>query len=72
MTLAASGTARLLGAPSVILPAGAASATVSVRTLPDDRSEPDETVVLTISPGKGYTVGEPAMATGILVDDDLP
>lgn len=72
VTLAASGTARLLGAPSVILPAGAASATVSVRTLPDDRSEPDETVVLTISPGKGYTVGEPAMATGILVDDDLP
>ena len=72
LTLAASGTARLRGVPTVTLPVGAASATVVVRTLPDALSEPDETVVLGLAPGPGYTVGEPARATVILVNDDLP
>lgn len=72
VALAASGTARLRGVPTVTLPVGAASATVVVRTLPDARSEPDETLVLGLAPGPGYTVGEPARAAVILVNDDLP
>lgn len=70
--LTASGTAGLRGLPRVTLPAGAASATVVVRTLPDQAAEADETLVLSVAPGPGYTVGEPASATGILVNDDLP
>jgi hypothetical protein len=72
VAIAASGSARLRGVPNVILPAGAASATVVVRTLPDSLAEPDETLVLGIAPGAGYTVGEPASASVILVNDDLP
>ncbi len=70
--LAASGTARLRGVPRATIPAGATSATVVVRTLPDEVAEPDETLVLTIAPGAGYSVGEPAAASAILVNDDLP
>jgi hypothetical protein len=72
VALAASGSARLAGIPKVTLPVGAASATVVVRTRPDERPEKDETVVLGLLPGPGYTVAEPAAATAILVDDDLP
>jgi hypothetical protein len=72
VAVVASGTARLRGVPKLTLPVGAASATVVVRTLPDARPEADETVILGLAPGAGYTVGEPAAATVILVDDDLP
>lgn len=72
VAITASGTARLSGTPTLVLPVGAASATVVVRTLPDTRPEQDETLVLGLAPGPGYTVGEPAAATVILVNDDLP
>ena len=72
VTLASTGTARLHDAATVVLPVGASSATFVARTLPDAIPEPDETFVLAIAPGPGYTVGEPSSATVILVNDDLP
>lgn len=64
------GTAQTRSHASVTIPAGATSAQVWVKPAPDDRVEPDETVVLTVADGSGYLVGAPASATGTLVNDD--
>ena len=58
---------------SVVIPAGAASATVVVDPTADTTDEVDETVVLTISPNASvYTVGTNNSATGTIIDDDDP
>src|SRR5207253_444306 len=44
---------------SVTIPAGAASAPITVTPVDDTAVEPDETVVLTLAPGGGYQVGAP-------------
>ena len=57
--------------PSVVIPANAASATVTIDPTPDTIDESDETVILTISPNAGvYNVGASATATGSIIDDD--
>ena len=57
--------------PSVVIPANAASATVTIDPTPDTIDESDETVILTISPNAGvYNVGASAAATGSIIDDD--
>jgi hypothetical protein len=58
-----------LGA-SVTIPAGAASATVTVSPVDDTASESTETVILTLSAGSGYVVGSPSSATVNLTDND--
>ena len=55
---------------SVTIPAGQASATISVVMIDDDEVEPDETVVVTLQPGAGYTVGTSASATVNAYDDE--
>lgn len=67
-----SGTARTRVRAAVVIPAGATSADITIQPKADATAEPDETVVLTIAPGIGYTVGEAASASATLVDDDLP
>lgn len=56
----------------VIIPAGNTSATVVVNPIADVTTEADETVVLTLAAGAGYTVGAPDSATGTILNDDLP
>jgi Ca2+-binding RTX toxin-like protein len=49
---------------------GSLTATVTVDPSADAAVEPDETVVLTVTSGTGYTVGVPASATGTITNDD--
>ena len=56
---------------TVTLPAGQTSVVVSVTPLDDDDSEPDETIVLTLAPGAGYSVGGNDQAVVTLRDDDV-
>ena len=44
--------------------------TVTVTPTPDNVTEPDETVTLTVTSGPGYNVGSPTAATGTIVNDD--
>ena len=56
----------------ITIPAGASAATVTVTPIDDSQIEGDETVVLTLSPGAGYTAGSPGSATVIIHDNDSP
>ena len=56
---------------TVTIPAGLASATVVIDPAVDSTVEPDETVILTVAAGTGYTVGAPSSATGTILNDDL-
>ena len=49
---------------------GSSTATVTVDPAADLTVEPDETVILTVTAGTGYTVGVPASATGTITNDD--
>jgi hypothetical protein len=55
---------------TVTIPAGSASATVTVTPLDDPAVESAETVILTLSSGAGYTVGAPSAATVTIADND--
>jgi Bacterial Ig-like domain (group 3)/PKD domain/Calx-beta domain len=55
---------------TVIFGAGNATATVTVNPSADITSEPDETVILTVTAGTGYNVGSPSSATGTILNDD--
>jgi hypothetical protein len=59
-------------AGSVQIPAGAASATVTVTPINDTLVEPDETVVATLGANAAYLVGPPSSATVTIQSDDLP
>jgi hypothetical protein len=50
--------------------AGSSTATVTVDPFGDADLEPDETVILTVTAGAGYTVGSPNSATGTILNDD--
>ena len=49
---------------------GSMTTTVTVDPSADLSVEPDETVILTVTAGAGYTVGVPASATGTITNDD--
>ena len=55
---------------SVTIPAGAASARISVRPIDDTAVEGNETVILTLSANPAYTVGSPNTATVTIADND--
>jgi hypothetical protein len=50
--------------------AGELTATVTVDPVADNSVEADETVVLTVVAGSGYTVGAPSSASGTITNDD--
>ena len=50
--------------------AGSATATKTVTVLDDALAESDETVIITVAAGTGYTVGTPSSATVTIKDDD--
>jgi uncharacterized protein YkwD len=52
--------------------AGSSTATVTVDPKADTTIEADETVVLTLQPGTGYTIGTTTGVTGTLRNDDQP
>jgi hypothetical protein len=55
---------------TVVIPSGSSTATVTVDPSLDLTVEPDETVVLTVTTGTGYSVGSPSGATGTITNDD--
>ena len=55
---------------SLVIPAGSASATVTVTPIQDASIEGPETVIETVSADPNYTVGAPASATVTIADDD--
>ncbi|MEG2804004.1 putative Ig domain-containing protein [Stenotrophomonas sp.] len=57
---------------SVSIPAGATTATVTINPSADSTVEANETVIITVAAGTGYTVGAPASATGTILNDDVP
>lgn len=56
---------------SVSFAAGASTATRTVTPLQDSLVEAEETILLTLTPGSGYSPGSPASATVTLTSDDL-
>jgi Ca2+-binding RTX toxin-like protein len=58
------------GSGTVTFLAGSSTATVTVDPFGDADLEPNETVILTVTAGAGYTVGSPASATGTILNDD--
>src|SRR5207237_468556 len=57
-------------AGTVTFLAGSATATVTLDPTVDTIVEPDETAILTVSSGVGYTVDSPSAATGTITNDD--
>ena len=60
------------GVATVVIPAGATTATFTIDPSVDGTVEADETVTMTVAAGTGYTVGVPASATGTILNDDVP
>jgi Ca2+-binding RTX toxin-like protein len=58
------------GSGTVTFLAGSSTATVTVDPFGDADQEPNETVILTVTAGTGYTVGTPNSATGTITNDD--
>ena len=56
----------------LVIPAGSTTGTITVNPIADATIEANETVVLTLGAGAGYTVGVPNAATGTILNDDLP
>nr|NCR42695.1 endo-1,3-1,4-beta-glycanase ExsH [Microcystis aeruginosa W13-11] len=56
---------------TVTFAAGSSTATVTVDPTADTTVEPDETVILTLASGTGYTIGTPNAATGTITNDDV-
>jgi len=56
----------------VTIPAGQASATVTVRPVDDPDAEAAEAVDVTVQPDGAYTVGSPSAATVTIADNDRP
>ena len=62
--------ASTLGAHTVTIPAGGASATLELLTVDDAADEPDGSVTAALGTGTGYTVGDAASASVTVADDD--
>ena len=62
--------ASALGARTVTIPAGTASAAFAVATVDDDTDEPDGAVTAALAGGDGYTVGDASSASVAVADDD--
>jgi hypothetical protein len=51
---------------------GSTTATLTINPTADVTLEPDETVVLTLANGTGYTIGTTMAVSGTIIDDDFP
>lgn len=69
---ATNGTDYATIASPLVIPAGNTTGTITVNPTADATIETNETVILTLNAGAGYTVGVPNSATGTILNDDLP
>ncbi|MDV2968386.1 autotransporter domain-containing protein [Nitratireductor aquimarinus] len=56
---------------TVTIPSGSTSGIVEINPSADVTVEADETVIVSIQSGSGYTIGVPSSATGTILNDDL-
>ena len=56
---------------TVTFAAGSSTATVTIDPTADTTVEPNETVILTLATGTGYTVGTTTAVTGTITNDDV-
>ncbi len=56
---------------TVTIPSGSTSGIVVINPSADVTVEADETVIVSIQSGSGYTIGVPSSATGTILNDDL-
>jgi hypothetical protein len=59
-------------AGTVTFAVGSSTATVQVAAIHDGVADDDETVVVTVTSGTGYSVGSPSSATVTIADDPIP
>jgi hypothetical protein len=57
---------------TVVIPAGERAARITVWPLDDQLQEGLETVLLTLQPAPEYSIGIPARAAAVIVDNDRP
>src|SRR6185295_9134150 len=57
---------------SVTIPAGSASATITVTPIDDTLAEADETVIATLTADDAYAIGTPGAATVTIISNDPP
>ncbi|OLP52322.1 beta strand repeat-containing protein [Allorhizobium taibaishanense] len=69
---ATSGTDYATVSSPLVIAGGTTSGTITVNPTADSTVEPDETVVISLNAGTGYTVGSPNSATGTILNDDQP
>jgi len=69
---ATSGTDYAAVTSPLVIPGGSTTGTITVNPTADATIEANETVILTLAAGAGYTIGAPASATGTILNDDLP
>ena len=69
---ASSGTDYAGGVASVTIAANALSATITIDPTADSVVEGDESVILSVQSGSGYTLGGTPSASALIVNDDLP
>ena len=58
------------GTGTITFAAGSSTAILSLDPVADAISDGDETVILTLAPGSGYTLGAATAATGTILDND--
>ena len=56
---------------TAIFASGSNTATITIDAIPDNTGETDETVVLTLGSGTGYTIGTSTGVTGTIANDDV-
>jgi len=69
---ATSGTDYAAVSSPLVIAAGQTSGTITINPTADSTVEPDETVVISLAAGSGYSVGSPNSATGTILNDDQP
>jgi uncharacterized protein YhjY with autotransporter beta-barrel domain len=69
---ATSGTDYAAVSSPLVIAAGQTSGTITLNPTADGTVESDETVVISLAAGSGYSVGSPDSATGIILNDDQP
>ena len=57
---------------SIVIPAGQTTKDISITPIDDTAVESNETVIVTLGNGTGYSVGSPNNATVMIVSDEVP
>jgi predicted outer membrane repeat protein len=55
---------------SILIPAGASSATLLIATINETLNEPDETIIINLLAGGDYLIGAPSAVTAVILNDD--